>query len=71
MNLLKIFGKKSRVNMVTLGLKSYGHDTSAAIVVDGKIIAATSEERFNREKHSRKFPVVYARPSAICRVYTT
>jgi len=42
--------------MVTLGIKPYGHDTSAAIVVDGKIIAATSEERFNREKHSRKFP---------------
>lgn len=42
--------------MVTLGIKPYGHDTSAVIVVDGKIIAATSEERFNREKHSRKFP---------------
>lgn len=42
--------------MKTLGIKPYGHDTSAAIVVDGKIIAASSEERFNREKHSRKFP---------------
>lgn len=42
--------------MITLGIKPYGHDTSAAIVIDGKIIAASSEERFNREKHSRKFP---------------
>lgn len=42
--------------MITLGIKPYGHDTCAAIVVDGKIIAASSEERFNREKHSRKFP---------------
>lgn len=42
--------------MITLGIKPFGHDTGAAIVVDGKIVAATSEERFNREKHSRKFP---------------
>lgn len=42
--------------MITLGLKPFGHDACAAIVVDGKIIAASPEERFNREKHSRKFP---------------
>lgn len=42
--------------MITLGIKPFGHDTGAAIVVNGKIVAATSEERFNREKHSRKFP---------------
>lgn len=42
--------------MITLGIKPYGHDTCAAVVVDGRIIAATCEERFNREKHSRKFP---------------
>ena len=33
-----------------------GHDSSAAIVVDGELVAACEEERFNREKHSAKFP---------------
>lgn len=41
---------------VALGIKPYGHDTSATLVKDGIIIAAVAEERFNREKHSRKFP---------------
>ncbi len=41
---------------VTLGIKPYGHDTSATIVMNGVIIAAIAEERFNREKHSCKFP---------------
>jgi carbamoyltransferase len=43
--------------MIVLGIKPYGHDTSGAIVVDGKIVAAASEERFDREKHSRNFPL--------------
>ena len=34
-----------------------GHDASAAICVDGEIVAAVEEERFNREKHSNKFPI--------------
>ncbi len=42
--------------VATLGIKPFGHDTSAAIVIDGLVVAAISEERFNREKHSRKFP---------------
>lgn len=42
--------------MITLGIKPFGHDASAAIVIDGKIIAASAEERFNREKHSAQFP---------------
>jgi carbamoyltransferase len=33
-----------------------GHDSAAAIVVDGQLVAAAEEERFNREKHSRSFP---------------
>lgn len=41
---------------VTLGIKPYGHDSSATLVKDGIVIAAAAEERFNREKHSRKFP---------------
>ncbi len=33
-----------------------GHDAAAAIVVDGRVVAACEEERFSREKHSPKFP---------------
>jgi len=33
-----------------------GHDSSASIVVDGELVAACEEERFNREKHSCQFP---------------
>ncbi len=39
-----------------LGIKYGGHDTSAAILIDGKIIAACAQERFSGDKHSRKFP---------------
>lgn len=35
---------------------SQGHDAAAALVVDGRVIAAAAEERFNREKHSARFP---------------
>ena len=39
--------------MVILGLsEGGGHDPGAALVVDGRIIAAAEEERFNRIKHS-------------------
>ncbi|UGT93210.1 carbamoyltransferase [Mycobacterium ostraviense] len=36
---------------------SQGHDSAAALVVDGRVVAAAAEERFNREKHSPRFPV--------------
>jgi carbamoyltransferase len=36
---------------------SQGHDSSAALIVDGEIIAAAAEERFNRKKHCGDFPV--------------
>src|SRR5512138_2812375 len=40
--------------MVILGLSgAVGHDPSAALVIDGKIVAAAEEERFNRNKHSK------------------
>ena len=44
--------------MIILGLSgAVGHDASAAILVDGKIIAAAEEERFIRDKHAKnKFP---------------
>jgi carbamoyltransferase len=40
-----------------LGLSSYYHDSAAAILVDGDIIAAAHEERFTRKKHDFSFPV--------------
>src|SRR5690349_2049988 len=36
---------------------SQGHDSAAALIVDGEIIAAVAEERINRKKHSAAFPV--------------
>jgi carbamoyltransferase len=40
--------------MVILGLSgAVGHDPSAALLVDGRIVAAAEEERFNRIKHSK------------------
>ena len=40
-----------------LGIKYGGHDTSAAIMINGKIVAACAQERFSLDKHSRKFPI--------------
>ena len=42
--------------MVILGISAYYHDAAAAILVDGKIVAASCEERFSREKHDKRFP---------------
>jgi carbamoyltransferase len=36
---------------------SQGHDSAAALIADGKIVAAVAEERFNRVKHSGAFPI--------------
>src|SRR5271167_375299 len=35
---------------------SQGYDAAAALIVDGRIVAAAAEERFNRQKHSGAFP---------------
>jgi carbamoyltransferase len=39
-----------------LGLSAYYHDSAAALVVDGRIVAAAQEERFTRKKHDSGFP---------------
>jgi carbamoyltransferase len=39
-----------------LGLSAYYHDSAAALVVDGRIVAAAQEERFSRVKHDHRFP---------------
>ena len=40
-----------------LGISAFYHDSAAAILDDGKIIAAAQEERFTRKKHTPDFPV--------------
>jgi carbamoyltransferase len=40
-----------------LGISAYYHDSAAALVVDGKIVAAAQEERFTRKKHDHEFPL--------------
>ena len=44
--------------MTVLGISAYFHDSAAALVKDGAIIAAAEEERFNRIKHYNGFPTI-------------
>jgi carbamoyltransferase len=39
-----------------LGISAFYHDSAAALVVDGEIVAAAQEERFTRRKHDPNFP---------------
>ena len=39
-----------------LGISAFYHDSAAAILIDGEIIAAVQEERFTRKKHDSSFP---------------
>ena len=39
-----------------LGLSAFYHDSAAALIIDGEIIAAAQEERFTRIKHDHAFP---------------
>jgi carbamoyltransferase len=42
--------------MNILGISAFYHDSAAALVRDGKIVAAAQEERFSRRKHDDRFP---------------
>ncbi|MFM9264762.1 carbamoyltransferase [Tychonema sp. BBK16] len=42
--------------MNILGISAYYHDSAAALISDGEIIAAAQEERFSRKKHDARFP---------------
>lgn len=42
--------------MKILGISAFYHDSAAALVIDGKIVAAAQEERFTRKKHDESFP---------------
>lgn len=52
-----------------LGISAFYHDSAAALVVDGEIIAAAQEERFSRKKHDHRFPnraITYCLQEAGC-----
>jgi len=40
-----------------LGISAFYHDSAAALLVDGEVIAAVQEERFTRKKHDPGFPL--------------
>ena len=43
--------------MKVIGISAYFHDSSAALVIDGEVVAAAQEERFTRLKHDSGLPV--------------
>ena len=47
--------------MTILGISAFYHDSAAAIIRDGEVLAAAQEERFTRKKHDPAFPVNAAR----------
>jgi len=49
--------------MHILGISAFYHDSAAAVIADGRIVAAAQEERFSRKKHDHAFP---ARAAAYC-----
>ncbi|MEO1719868.1 MAG: carbamoyltransferase, partial [Pseudomonadota bacterium] len=38
------------------GISAFYHDSAAALIVDGRVVAAAQEERFTRKKHDARFP---------------
>jgi carbamoyltransferase len=46
--------------MRVLGISAFYHDSAAALVVDGRIVAAAQEERFTRKKHDARLSVNHA-----------
>jgi carbamoyltransferase len=42
--------------MNILGISAFYHDSAAALLRDGEIVAAAQEERFTRKKHDPRFP---------------
>lgn len=47
---------KQHQQRAILGISAYYHDSAAALLVDGVIVAAAHEERFTRKKHDDRFP---------------
>lgn len=47
--------------MRVLGVSAFYHDSAAAVIDDGRIVAAAQEERFTRRKHDSRFPTAAVR----------
>jgi len=45
------------MTIAVLGISAFYHDSAAALIIDGEIIAAAQEERFTRKKHDPSYPV--------------
>ena len=45
------------MSIIILGISAFYHDSAAALLIDGEIIAAAQEERFTRNKNDATFPV--------------
>lgn len=57
--------------MRVLGISCFYHDSAAAIVVDGQVVAAAEEERFSRIKHDFGFPALaikFCLSAAFCKI---
>ncbi len=48
--------KSTKNSYTVLGINHGGHDTSAALMIDGQLVAACEQERYTLDKHSRRFP---------------
>lgn len=48
--------RKNHLSSNILGIAAFYHDSAAALIVDGEIVAAAQEERFTRKKHDAGFP---------------
>jgi carbamoyltransferase len=44
------------VGVFVLGVNCFSHDTAACLLADGRLVGLAEEERFNRERHTRRFP---------------
>jgi carbamoyltransferase len=49
--------KTTTMSQYILGISAFYHDSAAALIADGQIVAAAQEERFSRIKHDAGFPV--------------
>lgn len=56
MQVYKILRMEDQKDTFVLGISCFYHDSSAALLKNGKIVAAAQEERFTRKKHDTSFP---------------
>jgi len=54
-------GDRRKIPDYILGISAYYHDSAAALIYQGKIVAAAQEERFTRKKHDAGFPAMSIR----------